>query len=72
VRSESWRYIRYANGDEELYDERADPHEWTNLAANPKYRDIILAHQKWLPQHEAASVPGPTATAAKQRGKSAR
>ena len=25
VRTEGWRYIRYANGDEELYDEAADP-----------------------------------------------
>ena len=32
VRTEIWRYIRYANGDEELYDERKDPYEWTNLA----------------------------------------
>ena len=25
VRSERWRYIRYADGSEELYDRRADP-----------------------------------------------
>jgi arylsulfatase A-like enzyme len=36
VRTEGWRYIRYANGDEELYDESHDPYEWTNLAADPK------------------------------------
>jgi len=35
VRSEGWRYIRYANGDQELYDETADPNEWTNLATIP-------------------------------------
>ena len=28
---ERWRYIHYANGDEELYDCQADPYEWTNL-----------------------------------------
>lgn len=27
-----WRYIRYADGAEELYDSQNDPHEWTNLA----------------------------------------
>ncbi len=27
-----WRYLRYANGEEELYDIKADPHEWHNLA----------------------------------------
>lgn len=36
VRSEAWRYIRYANGDEELYDETNDPLEWKNVAAAPE------------------------------------
>ena len=26
VRDEHWHYIRYANGNEELYDHREDPH----------------------------------------------
>lgn len=30
--TEQWRYIHYANGDEELYDVKDDPHEWNNLA----------------------------------------
>src|SRR5688572_12145758 len=34
VRSEQWRYIRYRDGGEELYDETKDPLEWTNLASN--------------------------------------
>ena len=34
VRSHRWRYIRYHDGSEELYDTQADPHEWTNLAAD--------------------------------------
>ncbi|MDH7571648.1 MAG: sulfatase, partial [Armatimonadota bacterium] len=37
VRTEEWRYIRYADGGEELYDEVKDPYEWTNLAAKPEY-----------------------------------
>ena len=32
VRTEDWRYIRYADGGEELYDETKDPYEWTNRA----------------------------------------
>lgn len=34
VRDARWRYIRYHDGSEELYDHQADPMEWTNLAAN--------------------------------------
>jgi arylsulfatase A-like enzyme len=33
VRDANWRYIRYADGTEELYDRSKDPHEWTNLAS---------------------------------------
>ena len=32
IRTERWRYIRYEDGSEELYDHRVDPNEWTNLA----------------------------------------
>jgi arylsulfatase A-like enzyme len=32
VRTEQWRYIRYADGGEELYNEQTDPLEWTNIA----------------------------------------
>lgn len=41
VRSEGWRYIRYADGSEELYDEHRDPYEWINRAA-----DEALQHRK--------------------------
>ncbi len=34
IRDQRWRYIRYADGTEELYDHQNDPHEWTNLAKN--------------------------------------
>jgi hypothetical protein len=32
IRSQQWRYTRYADGGEELYNEGNDPYEWTNLA----------------------------------------
>ena len=35
ARTDQWRYIRYADGSEELYDHQTDPHEWTNVAADP-------------------------------------
>jgi arylsulfatase A-like enzyme len=37
VRTRRWRYILYSNGAEELYDHDADPHEWTNLADDPRF-----------------------------------
>ena len=40
VRTEDWRYIRYANGDEELYHDAEDPYEWTNLAMRPEFARI--------------------------------
>jgi hypothetical protein len=35
ARDARWRYTRYADGAEELYDHSTDPNEWTNLAADP-------------------------------------
>ena len=38
--NQDWRYIRYADGTEELYNVRQDPNEWDNLAGNPDYIGI--------------------------------
>jgi len=40
IRTTDWRYIRYADGSEELYDEKSDPHEWTNLANKPELQPV--------------------------------
>ena len=52
AQSERYRYIRYEDGSEELYDHQKDPHEWTNLIGNKKYqamrkkmRDRVLSFQ---------------------------
>ena len=58
VRSERWRYIRYADGSEELYDMQEDPHEWTNLAASPAHTDVVAEHRRWLPATNAAPAAG--------------
>jgi hypothetical protein len=33
VRSTEWMYVQYSTGQEELYDERSDPLELTNIAS---------------------------------------
>jgi arylsulfatase A-like enzyme len=53
IRTERWRYIRYADGGEELYDEKADPYEWTNLAAKPEFAATKTELAKWLPKQDA-------------------
>jgi arylsulfatase A-like enzyme len=58
VRSAHWRYIRYADGSEELYDERSDPNEWKNLANDPRYSKVILEHKRWLPKVNLPPIPG--------------
>jgi arylsulfatase A-like enzyme len=40
ARTQRWRYIRYADGSEELYDHQEDPHEWKNLANLAKYKEV--------------------------------
>jgi len=50
VRTKDWRYIRYENGGEELYDETKDPHEWTNLASKPELISIKEHLASFLPK----------------------
>ncbi len=58
VRTEQWRYIRYADGSEELYDCKADPNEWTNLALQPQHSERKKQLAKWMPAKSAAPLPG--------------
>jgi arylsulfatase A-like enzyme len=58
IRSERWRYIRYADGSEELYDMVNDPNEWTNLAGRPGHSQIIAEHTAWLPAIDVPPAPG--------------
>ena len=57
VRSEEWRYIRYADGGEELYHEIADPYEYVNLAAKPEMAAKKAELAAFLPKTDAANLP---------------
>lgn len=56
VRSERYRYIRYHDGGEELYDHASDPHEWNNLAATADYAHLKERLSRWLPDHWAPAA----------------
>lgn len=57
VRTERWRYIRYADGSEELYDHDKDPMEWTNLGTHPDFGNVRKQLAAQLPQENAADAP---------------
>ena len=57
IRTERFRYIRYFDGSEELYDHESDPNEWTNLALDPKYATTKAELAKWLPKVNTPAVP---------------
>jgi arylsulfatase A-like enzyme len=76
VRSAQWRYIRYNDGSEELYDEQNDPMEWTNRAARPELAAVKAELARFLPATNApsasASAGGDVADATKAAKKKAR
>ncbi len=58
LRDRRWRYIRYSDGSEELYDHKNDPLEHTNLAAkqeelNDDHKTVIERLSEALPTIDA-------------------
>lgn len=52
IRTEQFRYIRYQEGQQELYDHKKDPHEWKNEAENPEYAEVLKQLSSRLPAVE--------------------
>ncbi len=57
VRDERWRYIRYQDGSEELYDHAADPNEWSNVAAVPVHVAIKARLAREIPANPVTPRP---------------
>jgi arylsulfatase A-like enzyme len=52
-----WRYIRYRDGGEELYDRVADPAELRNLAADPQHAPLRQQLARYMPKISAPPKP---------------
>lgn len=55
--NQDWRYIRYADGGEELYDVKKDPNEWENLANKAELKSVKDRLRASAPT--AFAKPGP-------------
>jgi len=53
VRVEGWRYTRYIDDSEELYNHEEDPEEWVNLAEDPKYAEVKKRLAGYIPEKQA-------------------
>lgn len=57
--NQQWRYTRYGNGEEELYNISKDPGEHDNLVHNPEYADVITEYRRQVPKKLAPQGHGP-------------
>jgi arylsulfatase A-like enzyme len=57
VSADRWRYVHYAGGDEELYDVYNDPFEWTNLAIDARFTQVLHEMRLTSPKQFAPLVP---------------
>lgn len=57
IRTERFRYIRYAEDQEELYDMIEDPHQWTNLIEGRGHRNELSRLRGLVPAESDMAVP---------------
>jgi arylsulfatase A-like enzyme len=67
ARTADFRYIRYENGDDELYDVRQDPHEYVNLAGKPEFAARKAELANFLPTQDAPD-PGSSPSRKDKKG----
>jgi len=53
VINRDWRYIRYGDDGEELYNLHEDPNEWNNLASKPEHANLKAELRKFAPENFA-------------------
>lgn len=51
-----WRYIRYGDDGEELYNVRKDPNEWDNLAGDPVHAERMASFRELAPREFAPAA----------------
>ncbi len=58
VVTDQWRFIRYADGSEELYDIVNDPNEWANVAKKGENAEVRATLTNFLPKTNLKPAPG--------------
>ncbi len=56
LRTSQYRYTRYADGSEELYDYHEDPWEHRNLAGDPQLATVKEELAKWFPENPVPAL----------------
>ena len=54
---DSWNYIHYHDGSEELYNHIIDPNEFKNLADDPQYREMMNELKGYKPEDYKPVLP---------------
>lgn len=69
VRGERYRYIRYADGSEELYDHQTDGMEYENLADRADLAEVKAKLAAAIPSEEVPAVPKGKSEGGGKKGK---
>lgn len=67
IRNELGRYIRYDAGQEEFYDAKEDPREWTNRIDDPAFAAAVKKMRLLIPDPSQLAVPLPNFVKSKRK-----